>query len=403
MKILVCNVGSTSIKYRLLDMDDERSLAWGSMERVGSDSSVYSHGDIKGRSFTMDVCIPNYKTGVDLMIKTLIRGGEGVIKSLEEISTVGFKVVHAKGISGVQLLTDEVLKAMEEYNGIAPAHNPPYNNAIKQFSEIIPGIPLIGSFESGFHKTIPPEAYLYGIPYELYQKHGIRKYGFHGSSHEYVSTRISELLGRNDLRIVTCHLGGSGSLCAVKNGCSIDTTMGFSLQSGILNNNRCGDIDPFIPIYLMEDLGYSLEEVKQLLTKKSGLLGLSGISNDLRDIEAAAEQGNERARLCIEAYCYSIKKYIGSFACAMGGLDVIAFAGGIGENGVKVRERVCDGLEFLGVCLDKQRNRVRGEEAVISTDDSKVKVMVVPTNEEIVVARKAKQYLESMQMVIIPA
>ncbi len=185
-------------------------------------------------------------------------------------------------------------------------------------------------------------------------------------------------------------------MCAVKNGCSIDTTMGFSLQSGILNNNRCGDIDPFIPIYLMEDLGYSLEEVKQLLTKKSGLMGLSGISNDLRDIEAAAGQGNKRARLCIEAYCYSIKKYIGSFACAMGGLDVIAFAGGIGENGVKVRERICDGLEFLGVCLDKQRNRVRDEEAVISTDDLKVKVMVIPTNEEIVVARKAKQYLERM-------
>ncbi|MDD2573538.1 MAG: acetate kinase [Bacillota bacterium] len=396
MKILVCNVGSTSIKYRLLDMDDEKSLAWGRMERVGSDSSVYFHKDVKGLKFTKDASIPDYKTGVDLMIKTLIRSGQGVIESLKEISSVGFKVVHAKGITGVQLLSDDVLKAMEEYNSIAPAHNPPYINAIRQFMEIIPGVPLIGSFESGFHMTIPPEAYLYGIPYELCREHGIRKYGFHGASHEYVSIRVSELLGRSDLRIVTCHLGGSGSLCAVKNGHSVDTTMGFSLQSGIPNNNRCGDIDPFIPIYLMEYMGYSLEEVKQLLTKESGLLGLSGVSNDVRDIEEAAEEGNERARLCIEAYCYSIKKYIGSFACAMEGLDVVAFAGGIGENGVKVRERICTGMEFLGIHLDKERNNARGKEGVISTDASTVKVMVIPTNEEIVVARKAKQYLEGM-------
>ena len=207
MKILVCNVGSTSIKYRLLDMDDEKSLAWGRMERVGSDSSLYSHEDIKGQKFVREASIPDYKTGVDLMIKTLIRSGEGVIKSLEEISSVGFKVVHAKGITGVQLLTDEVLEAMEEYNGIAPAHNPPYINAINQFREIVPGIPLIGSFESGFHKTIPPEAYLYGIPYELCQEHGIRKYGFHGNSHEYVSTRVAELMGRSDTELLPATLG----------------------------------------------------------------------------------------------------------------------------------------------------------------------------------------------------
>ncbi len=396
MKILICNVGSTSIKYRLFDMDNEKSLAWGKMERVGSENGLYSHKDVNGLEFTSDTVIPDYKTGVDLMVKTLVNDRKGVIDSLKEISAVGFKVVHAKGITGVQLLDQKVLEAMKEYNGIAPAHNPPYINAIKQFGEMMPDVPLIGSFETGFHKNIPPEAYLYGIPYDLYQDHGIRRYGFHGASHEYVSTRVSELLKDERLRIITCHLGGSGSLCAVKNGQSVDTTLGFSLQSGILNNNRCGDIDPFIPIYLMGELGYSLEQVKMLLTKESGLLGLSGISNDVRDIEDAAEKGNERAQRCIEAYCYGIKKYIGSYACVMEGLDVIAFAGGIGENGVKIRERICKGLEFLGVGLDKERNMVRGKEAVISADGSAVKVMVVPTNEEIVVARKAKQYLEGI-------
>lgn len=397
MKILVCNVGSTSLKYRLLDMTSEESLAWGRIERVGSENSIYSHKDVRGMEFSQEVSIPDYKTGISLMIKNLINGGEGVITGLDEISSVGFKVVHAKGVSGVQLLTDQVLEAMEAYNGIAPAHNPPYISAIKQFREIMPGVPLIGSFETGFHRTIPPEAYLYGIPYELYQDYGIRKYGFHGASHEYVSNRVCELLGRKDLKIVTCHLGGSGSLCAVKNGESIDTTMGFSLQTGILNNNRCGDIDPFIPIYLMEELGYTLDQVKHLLTKKSGLLGISGVSNDVRDIEEAAEQGNERAIQCIETYCYNIKKFIGAFACAMGGLDVIAFAGGIGENGIKVRERVCKGLEFLGVYLDHDRNRVTGKETVISADGSRVQVVVIPTNEEIIVARKAKQYLEGFK------
>ncbi|MDI6600765.1 MAG: acetate kinase [Thermoanaerobacteraceae bacterium] len=397
MNILVCNVGSTSLKYGLLNMTSEESLAWGRIERIGSDKSIYSHKDVKGFEFKQEAHIPNYKTGINLMIKNLINNGEGVITSLEEISSIGFKVVHAKDISGVQLLTDEVLKAMEEYNCIAPAHNPPYIDAIKQFRELIPEVPLVGSFETGFHKTIPPEAFLYGIPYELYKDHGIRKYGFHGASHEYVSTQVSEILGRKDLKIVTCHLGGSSSLCAVKNGESVDTTMGFSLQSGILNNNRCGDIDPFVLIYLMEKLGYTLDEVKHVLTKKGGLLGISGVSNDLRDIEEAAEHGNERAIQCIETYCYNIKKYIGAFASAMGGLDVIAFAGGIGENGIKIREKVCKGLEFLGVYIDHERNKVRGIEKVISTDSSPVKVMVIPTNEEIIVARKVKQYLEGIR------
>ncbi len=394
MKILVCNVGSTSLKYRLFDMADESSLAVGKMERVGSEMGSFSFSDIKGNSFDKTLSIPDYKTGIEFMIESLLSGGNGVINSLSELSCVGFKVVHAEKVSGVQLLNDEVLEAMERYRRVAPAHNPPYIGAIRQFKEILPDVPLIGSFETGFHQTMKPEAYLYSIPYEYYEKYGIRKYGFHGASHEYVSGRVTELLETKELKMISCHLGGTGSLCAIENGKSVDTTLGFSLQTGIMHNNRNGDIDPAVIFYMIDELGLSVEEVQTILSKKSGFLGMSGISNDVRDIEEAAKDGNERAEICIESYAYSIKKYIGAYAAAMNGLDVIAFTAGIGENDTEIRERVLSKLSFLGVKLDPEKNKVRGKEAIISADDSKVKVMVIPTNEEIIVARKAKQYLE---------
>ncbi|HSV56722.1 MAG TPA: acetate/propionate family kinase, partial [Magnetospirillaceae bacterium] len=310
------------------------------------------------------------------------------------IDCVGFKVVLAKDITGVQELTEEVLTAMEAMNGVAPAHNPPYIAAVRQFRRIVPSVPLIGSFETGFHRDLLPRAYLFSIPKE-YARRGVRRYGYHGASHEYVSGRVSELTGRKDLRLVTCHLGGSGSLAAVKAGVSIDTTLGFSLQCGIMHNNRCGDIDPYLPIYLQETEGMGLEEVKTLLTKKSGLLGLSGVSNDMRDIEKAAGQGNADAMECLEAYAYYIRKQIGAYAAAMGGLDAVAFAGGIGENSARVRELSLAGLGFLGVDLDLDRNRTARCDALVSAPASRVQVFIVATNEELVVARKARDFLKA--------
>lgn len=394
MNILICNVGSTSLKYQLLDMTSETALAQGKMERVGTTKATFSHRDVNGNRFERELPLPSHKEGIEHMLGAIIGP---VVPSIKDIDCVGFKVVLAKNITGVQLLTEEVLEAMEAMNGIAPAHNPPYIAAIRQFRAVAPSIPLIGSFETGFHRHLPPQAYLYSIPKEYATQYGVRRYGYHGASHEYVSQRVSELSGRKDLKLVTCHLGGSGSLAAVKEGKSIDTTLGFSLQCGIMHNNRCGDIDPYLPIYLQEEHHMSLEEVKTLLTKKSGLLGLSGISNDMRDIELAAEKGNIDAQETIATYSYYLKKQIGAYAAAMGGLDAIAFAGGIGENSAIVREQTLKGLEFLGVELDTRKNQGFRQEGIISTPTSKVTVYVIPTNEEIVVARKAKQYLDEHQ------
>lgn len=390
MKILICNVGSTSLKYRLLDMDDgEKSLAWGKQERVGAPMGAYSHEDVLGGKFERQLPIPDHGAGISLMLEAL----RGVARP-EDLGCVGFKVVLAKGVTGVQLLDERVLAAMEEFSCIAPSHNPPYIAAVRQFARLMPGVPLVGSFETGFHATMPPRAYLYSIPKELTEKYGIRRYGFHGASHEYVSRRVASFMGRGDLRMVTCHLGGSGSLCAVQNGCSVDTSFGFSLQCGTIHNNRCGDLDPFIPIYLQE-VGYSLEEVKTILNKQSGLLGMSGVSNDLRDVEQAAADGNMDAQNAIDAYCYGIKKYIGAFAAAMGGLDAVAFSGGIGENSPLVRSLTLENMKFLGVSLDERKNAICRPDAEISDGTGPVKVFVIATNEELIVARKAAEFLKA--------
>ena len=394
MNILICNVGSTSLKYQLFDMDEgEKVLCSGGAERVGAAKSVFYHKDsLSGYAIREEAIFPTHKEAICAMLDHLL---DGCIASLEQISCVGFKVVHAKGVTGVQYLTEDVLQAMADFNSVAPAHNPPYIAAIRQFRDLMPDTPLIGSFETAFHAQMPPEAYLYPIPLELSKEHAIRRYGFHGASLEYLSTWTAKEMGREDLKIVCCHLGGSGSLCAVKNGISIDTTMGMGLQCGVLQNNRIGDMDPYIIFHLVEECGMELDEVKTMLQTRSGLKGMSGgVSNDLRDIQEAADQGNEDCKNAVKAYAYGIKKYIGAYTAAMGGLDAIVFGGGIGRNSDTVRAMSLEGLECLGVQLDAQKNRKPQGGDDLSVDGSPVRIYVVDTNEEIVVARKAQKLLE---------
>ena len=393
MKILVCNVGSTSLKYRLFDLTNgEETLSEGRMERVGTQAGAWAHVDAGLDALKQTLPIPDYATGIRLMQEALLAR---TLTSMEALDCVAFKVVHAKGVTGVQLLDETVLSAMAAFNTVAPSHNPPYIAAIRQFQQALPNTPMIGSFETGFHADMPPKAYLYSVPVALHKEHAIRRYGFHGASHEYVATRTAERMGRTDFKLISCHLGGSGSLCAVVNGKSVDTNLGFSLQCGIMHNNRCGDIDPYIPVYLMKDFGYTLEQIETMLNKQSGLLGMSGVSNDLRDVEAAAIAGNEDAKNAVESYCYQIQKQIGSYAAAMGGVDAISFAGGIGENSALVRKKALEGLEFMGVSLDLEKNETAKPDCELTKEGSRARIFAIATNEEIVVARKAKAYLTS--------
>ena len=394
MRILIRNVGSTSLKYQLFDMDaGEKVLCAGGAERVGAAKSLFYHkNNLTGDAVHQEAVFPTHREAICAMLEQILCG---CLESLLDISCVGFKVVHAKGVTGVQYLTEDVLRAMADFNSVAPAHNPPYIAAIRQFKNLMPDTPMIGSFETAFHANMPPEAYLYPIPLELSKEHAIRRYGFHGASLEYLSTFAAKEMGREDLKLVCCHLGGSGSLCAVKDGVSIDTTMGMGLQCGVLQNNRAGDMDPYIIFHLVEECGMTLDEVKTMLQTKSGLYGLSGgVSNDLRDIQEAADNGNEDCQNAIKAYAYGIKKYIGAYAAAMGGVDAIVFGGGIGRKSDRVRALSLENLDFLGVELDadKNANAIGGDD--ISAAGSKVRIYVVDTNEEIVVARKAKALLE---------
>ena len=385
MNILICNVGSTSLKYQLFSMDqDERVIAAGGAERVGAKEGSFYWKEA-GETMRETCCLPSHREAIERMLARLPEG--------EAVDCVGFKVVHARGVTGVQYLDDKVLAAMEAFNSVAPAHNPPYLAAIRQFRALMPGTPLVGAFETAFHADMPREAALYPIPWEVSERYDIRRYGFHGASHEYLTDFTANKLGTKEFRLVTCHLGGSGSLCAVKNGKSIDTSMGISLQCGVMQNNRIGDMDPYVIFYLAEECGMTLEEIKTMLQTKSGLLGMSGVSNDLRDVEEAAAAGNERAKTAVAAYAYGIKKYIGSYAAALGGLDAIAFGGGIGRNSASIRRLALEGLSFFGVELDQEKNARASGGDDISREGSAVRIYVVDTNEEIVVARKAAQLL----------
>lgn len=393
MKILVANLGSTSFKYRLFDMSNEQQLARGGVERIGAPESpcFVQIGDER-RELTAPV--PDHAVAVRQCLTQLTDPETGCLQDAGEVSAIGFKAVHGGRFSGVQLVTSELLDAMEEMSQVAPAHNPPYIAAMRLLRERLPEIPLVAAFETGFHLTIPERLKFYAAPYEWGSEFQIQRWGFHGASHRYIATRTAELLERNDLRVISCHLGGSSSVCAIRNGQSIATSMGMSPQSGLPNNNRVGDFDAFAIPVVMQRTGKSLEEVLDELAERSGLLGLSGISGDCRDLEQAAAQGNERAKLALDVFITSVRHYLGAYLVEFGGADLIAFTGGIGENGSAIRTAVCQGLEALGIKLDEARNASTRSEGRISTDDSPIQVWVVPTNEELIVARQSRAILE---------
>ena len=393
--ILVANVGSTSLKYQLIRFPEEESLALGRFERIGSEDAILSWSTEERKESATEPLV-DYEAAVRRMISVLTQGPTAVVSSLSEIAAVGFKTVIAKGYEGCVRITEDVLKGMEDYTLLAPAHNPPYIDAIRIFRDIMPDTPLIGLFEPAFHTTMPDYAKAYAVPKEWREKYGVRRYGFHGASHRYISERIPQLLAKqkDETNLISCHLGGSSSICAVRGGESIDTSMGFSPQSGLFHGTRHGELDPFVVLYVMQQAGLSMEEMVTQLTKKSGFLGLSGVSADVRDIEDAAADGNDEARLALEAFCYDAKKCIGAYTAVLGEVDAVVFTGGIGERGAGIRERICQGLEPLGICLDGSKNKeASGEEACVSTDDSRTAVWLVPTNEELIVARAASELL----------
>jgi acetate kinase len=396
LRVLVPNLGSTSLKYQLLEMEGERVLARGKLERIGSAQAQITTWDSAGEARQSTASIPDHRAAIQTLLDRLgqLEAGDQPAKPID---AVGFKAVHGgPRYRGSFRVTDDLLEAMKEFVPVAPVHNPVYIQAMQIFREVLPGVPMVAVFEPGFHATIPERAYVYGVPYEWLEKYGVRRYGFHGSSHRYVSERVPKLLGRPaaGLRLVSCHLGGSSSICAIRDGESVDSSFGFSAQSGIEHAARSGELDPFAVLYVMEKEKLTAAQAGELLCKRGGLLGISGVSNDLRDLEEAAGKGHARAALAIDVLVYEIKKYIGAFAAALGGLDAVAFAGGIGENSWRVRQEVCRGMEFLGLHLDAEKNRQPASgDRILSQPDSSVTVLVVYTNEEIVVARETVRVL----------
>ena len=392
MKLLVCNAGSTSLKFKLFEMPKEQVLAEGKVERVGTDRAIYHFSKPSGfRIFRENLSIPTYTEGIQLFLDELLSKEHGELSTLGELERVGFKTVLSKGHYGIHELTPEVLQGMEDYMVVAPAHNRPYLEAIRQFQKLTPDAMLVGAFETAFHQTIPMERKIYGIPYEWYEKYGIERLGYHGASHSYVAETLADLYGSTG-KAISCHLGGSGSLCAIDDGKSVDTSFGISLQVGIIQSNRCGDIDPFIVPFLQKE-GMSLDDVLDGLTRHGGLLGISGVSNDLRDVEEAAHAGNERAQLAIDIFCNGIVRYIGSYYAELGGLDHLVFTAGIGEHSASIREKVCGQLEHMGILLYPEKNRnCPGGNALISREESPIKNHVIPANEELGVATKTYRY-----------
>ncbi|MBU3126216.1 acetate kinase [Clostridium tagluense] len=393
MKILVINCGSSSLKYQLINMEDETCLAQGLIERIGSEGSVLTQ-KVQGREkYIVKQIMQDHKDAIKLVLSTLIDGTNGVIKSVDEISAVGHRVVHGGEYYSKSVLIDEkVMKALEDCSKLAPLHNPPNIIGINSCKALMPSTPMVAVFDTAFHQNMPEHAYIYALPYELYEEHKIRKYGFHGTSHKYVSQVAAEMMNKDikDLKIISCHLGNGASIAAIKGGKSIDTSMGFTPLAGLAMGTRSGDIDPSIITFLMEELSLSSEELADLLNKKSGVLGISGISSDFRDLWDVAKN-NKRAQLALDVFHYEVKKFICSYAGALGGVDCIIFTAGVGENSAKAREACCTGLEFLGVKIDSEKNNVAGIAAEISTSDSTVKVFVIPTNEELMIARDTKE------------
>ncbi len=395
MYILVANLGSTSFKYRLFDLSDERQLARGGIDRIGQPQSqcfveIGTHREEDTRG------VPDHAAAVRLCLEQLMHPQWGCLKSADEVQAIGFKAVFAGKLSGIRIVDEELLTMMESLSDIAPAHNPPYAKAMRQLRSAFPQIPLVAALETAFHETIPPEIRAYAIPFEWQEKHGIQRWGFHGASHRYIGQRIGELLGRNDLRVISCHLGGSNSLCAMKGGVSQANSLGMSPQTGLCHNNRVGDFDPFALPVIMRATGKSLAQILEDLSSKSGLLGMSGLSGDVRDLENAAASGNARADLALKVFVQSIRQYLGAYLTVLGGADAIVFTGGIGENSVRIRSDVCAGMEWAGIELDQQKNQsvARGSESPLQAATSRTQIWVVPTNEEIVVARQTAQAIK---------
>jgi len=390
MKVLVINCGSSSLKYQVLEMDTETLLCKGLVERIGINGSQIKHEKIGSEKFVLQTPMKNHKEAIGHVMDALVDPEHGVVSSMGEIGAVGHRVVHAgeKYATSV-VINEDVIKVLEECTDLAPLHNPANILGIRACQEMMPGVPMVGVFDTAFHQTMPKEAYLYPIPYKYYEKYRVRRYGFHGTSHRYVSKRVAELMGKDirDLKIITCHLGNGASLAAIDHGRVIDTSMGFTPLAGVAMGTRSGNIDPSIITYLAAHEGKTADQILNELNKESGIQGLSGVSSDFRDVESAANEGNERAKIAEDVFVHRVKSYLGAYFLLLNGADAIVFTAGVGENDKNMRARICSRMENLGVKICPERNDVRGKEALISTDDSKVQVWTIPTNEELTIAR----------------
>ena len=390
MKVLVINCGSSSLKYQVLDMETEELLCKGLVERIGIEGSVIKHEKIGMDKWVLETPMKDHKDAIGHVLNALTDPDHGVAKSMDEIGAVGHRVVHAgEKYAGSVLITDDVIKALEECIDLAPLHNPANLQGIAACKALMPDTPMVGVFDTAFHQTMPAESFLYALPYEYYTKYGVRRYGFHGTSHKYVSLRAAEMLGKKpeELKIITCHLGNGASLAAVKNGKVFDTSMGFTPVAGLVMGTRCGDIDPAILGFVAAKEGKDLAGMDKVINQESGVYGLSGVSSDFRDVETAANEGNEQAATALKVYAHRVKSYIGAYMAEMNGCDAIVFTAGLGENGITMRKAICEDMENLGIELCDERNNVRGKDTVISKDSSKVKILLIPTNEELMIAK----------------
>ncbi len=398
MKIIVINCGSSSIKYELFDMPKAEVLAKGLVEKIGLKGSAIKHWRNDGLEEKIEGEILDHQQGIEYLLGVLISKEYGSLKDLNEINAVGHRVVHAaEEFSGSVLITEEVVKALEKSTELAPLHNPPNLKGIYAMTQLLPEVPQVGVFDTAFHQTMPEHVYLYGIPYVLYEKYKVRRYGFHGTSHKYVSSRACEILNADikKQKIITCHLGNGSSVTAIKYGKSFDTSMGMTPTEGLIMGTRTGDIDPGTLLFIAEKEKTSINYTRILINKFSGMLGISGVSSDMRDIENAAKAGNHRAKVALDMFAYRVKKYIGAYAAALEGFDILVFTGGIGENDIRTRKSILAGLEFLGIKTDKEKENIRGKETILSAPDSKVKVLIVPTKEELMIAKDTYEIVES--------
>ena len=398
MKILVINCGSSSLKYQLIDMETEELMAKGLVERIGIEGSRIKHETIGKEKKTIETPMQDHNRALELVMESLTNEEYGAIKSLDEIDAVGHRVVHGGEDFAKSVVIDEkVLKGIEDNVEIAPLHNPPNIMGIKACQRLLPNVKQVAVFDTAFHQTMPAESYIYALPYEYYEKYKIRRFGFHGTSHKYITNRAAEMLGKdvNEVNLITCHLGNGSSICAVKNGKSIDTSMGFTPLEGLAMGTRCGDLDPAILPFIMEKENLSTDEINTLINKKSGVLGISGVSSDFRDIEAARDEGNKRAKLALDIFEKRVRGYIGSYMTELDHVDAIVFTAGVGENSIEMRESIVNGLKSLGIKIDPERNNVRGEDKLISADDSSIKIFVIPTNEELMIARDTKELVKA--------